>query len=469
MSTLARKSVFLILGLEGTHILLSMIELKGSYLDQVKLKVPYQWSREGHVEFNPHDLVSLIKTGINHLIQKHQVALHAIGIVSTGFSAMAWHKDTGATLGYAVGNIKNAEGIRHVQRSVLQDSIAKISGLYQWESATFLAWDWLIRNIPEVQLAKKNKTLLLGTMESWLLFNLSGKNAFKTDITHALRTGLFNMAEQAWDKFLIREFGIETWMLPQVHASSFHYAVTKGFMPLPDGIEIGAISFQSQAELLGNFGSQYGQCQLSWFDQKMELLVNTGEVQGAKGQTCTLLSSDRMTRYGLVQPIHLPIWPKKILGDMPDLPVSGQLQHHNVYMRRREERGAKPTWDWISLTEDIEVQDLYFSYHKSIAFFIKEHLFHLEKQLGFYFKELLVDPHISVELLQLYSDICELPFVLVRQQSCSAWGAWVLLCLRNESLKLNLISKYRIYKRVLPSLDPISTVALYQEWRDKIR
>ena len=154
---------------------------------------------------------------------------------------------------------------------------------------------------------------------------------------------------------------------------------------------------------------------------------------------------------------------------MPDLPVSGQAQHHHVYMRRREERGVNLAWDWINLTDDMDIQDLYFSYHKSIAFFIKEQLFHLEKQLGFYFKELLVDPHISVALLQLYSDICELPFVLVRQHSCSAWGAWVLLCLRSESLKLNLISKYRIYKRVLPSLDPISTVALYQEWRDKIR
>jgi len=471
LQTTGTKSVFLVLGIDSTTLFISFIEPKGFLLDQIKIPVASKRSPLGHTEFNPHTIVSSIRSGINQLIQKHKVAIQGIGITSTGFSAMAWHKDTGATLGYAVqqDQLNNIEGLRHIHRSSLEESISKISGLHRFEEAAFLAWDWLLRHVPDVQLSKKNKSLLLGTIESWILFNLSGKQAFKTDITHALRTGLFNFSEKCWDKFLIRDFGIEPWMLPDVHPSSFEYAKTKGFLPLADGIDISAISFQTQAELLGNFGSQYGQCQLSFFEKRIELLVNTGETIISKGETCTLLSSDHLSRYGTIQTIDLPIWPKQILGEKPNMPISGDIHNHSVYMRMKKESFSKQSWDWIGITEKTSIQDLYFSYHKSIAFSIKEQIFQLEKKLGFYFKEFLVDSHTPLDLLQLYSDICEIPLVLVRQESCAAWGIWVLLCLRNEKLKLNLISKYRIYKRILPGLDPISTVALYQEWRDKIR
>lgn len=133
---------------------------------------------------------------------------------------------------------------------------------------------WIIENIPEAKELIEKKKLRFGTIDAWLVWNLSGRKNFYTDSTNASRTMLFNIKENKYDSGLLNLFGIEEWMLPEVLSSNGDFGVIDKNL-VGKEIPIKAVLGDQQAAL-------FGQCCFNEGDLKVTygtggfLLINTG-------------------------------------------------------------------------------------------------------------------------------------------------------------------------------------------------
>src|SRR5690606_34394084 len=112
--------------------------------------------------------------------------------------------------------------------------------------------EWLLDNVGDsVRKRAEEGKLAFGTIDSFLVWRLSGGAAHVTDVTNASRTLLFDIHRLAWDDELCRHLHVPAAVLPEVRSSSEIYARTKGLRVLPDGIPIAGIAGDQQAALFG--------------------------------------------------------------------------------------------------------------------------------------------------------------------------------------------------------------------------
>jgi glycerol kinase len=117
---------------------------------------------------------------------------------------------------------------------------------------------WLLEWIPQGEARAASGELCLGTVDSWLLWKLSGGKLHACDMTNAARTQLFNLHTQSWDQELLSIFGIPAAALPTIYPSSALYGMTVAQGVLPEGIPIAALIGDSHAALYGHAGFQAG-------------------------------------------------------------------------------------------------------------------------------------------------------------------------------------------------------------------
>lgn len=134
---------------------------------------------------------------------------------------------------------------------------------------------WIINNIPEAKELMKLKRLRFGTIDSWLIFNLTGKKSFFTDPSNASRTMLYNIRENKYDNELLKLFNIEEWMLPKVTKSNGSFGHTDPEL-FGSEIPIKAVLGDQQAALFGNCCFKEGESKVTYGTGGF-LLINTGE------------------------------------------------------------------------------------------------------------------------------------------------------------------------------------------------
>ena len=85
---------------------------------------------------------------------------------------------------------------------------------------------WILQNVPGAQEQAEKGNLLFGTVDTWLIWNLTGRKQFVTDYSNASRTMMFNIHQLCWDKEILDYFNIPQTMLPDVKPSSYRYGMT---------------------------------------------------------------------------------------------------------------------------------------------------------------------------------------------------------------------------------------------------
>lgn len=136
---------------------------------------------------------------------------------------------------------------------------------------------WLMHFIPEVKKACRAKKCLFGTVDTWILWNLTGGvngGLHITDVTNASRTFLMNIETLHWDPILMRTFNVESHMLPEIKSSSEIYGKIQCGSKL-DGVPISGILGNQQASLLGQHCFKEGQAK-NTYRSGCFLLYNTG-------------------------------------------------------------------------------------------------------------------------------------------------------------------------------------------------
>jgi len=201
-----------------------------------------------------------------------------IGITNQRETISFWDRHTGMSCGPAIvwQDRRTAQRCRQLKDAGHQDHIHKQTGLYldPYFSATKI--EWLLHNNSNIQAGIRSNTLCCGTMESYLVFRLSGGAHHVTDLSNASRTMLLNINSGSWDTDLLNLFDIPEQILPTTVANTGEIAVTQGLSFLPDGIPISGMAGDQQAALFGQGCINPGDAKCTYGTGAFTL-VNAGE------------------------------------------------------------------------------------------------------------------------------------------------------------------------------------------------
>ena len=195
--------------------------------------------------------------------------LTAIGITNQRETTIAWDVTTGKPLHNALvwQDTRTAELMDNLSQSQ-KELIIHRTGLAIAPYFSASKMKWLIHNVPAVADAVKSGTARIGTMDSWILWNLS-KGTFATDVTNASRTALMNLETLDWDSELLALFEIPREVLPEIKPTSHIFART------PEGVPIAALVGDQQGAMIGQVCFDVGDSKTTYGTGNFALL-NTG-------------------------------------------------------------------------------------------------------------------------------------------------------------------------------------------------
>ena len=195
--------------------------------------------------------------------------LKAIGITNQRETTIAWDVTTGKPLHNALvwQDTRTAELMDNLSQSQ-KELIIHRTGLAIAPYFSASKMKWLMRNVPTVAAAVKAGSARIGTMDSWILWNLS-KGTFATDVTNASRTALMNLETLDWDSELLALFEIPREVLPEIKPTSHIFAHT------PEGVPIAALVGDQQGAMIGQACFDVGDSKTTYGTGNFALL-NTG-------------------------------------------------------------------------------------------------------------------------------------------------------------------------------------------------
>jgi glycerol kinase len=207
-------------------------------------------------------------------------AVAAIGITNQRETSLVWDRRTGAPLHNAIvwQDRRGAQRCAELKKRGLEPGITKKTGLLldPYFSATKL--EWLLKNVKglkrSVRASGKNSDLAFGTIDSWLIWNLTKGKVHATDVTNASRTLLWNLKTRDWDDGLLKLFGVPRAILPEVRESRGDFGATDPML-LGAAIPILGVAGDQQAASFGQACFSAGDVK-STYGTGCFVLVNTG-------------------------------------------------------------------------------------------------------------------------------------------------------------------------------------------------
>ena len=201
----------------------------------------------------------------------------AIGITNQRETTVVWDKETGEPVCNAIvwQDRRTAEYCDTLIAKGLTDTIRAKTGLLidPYFSATKIRW--ILENIPNAREKAEAGQLYFGTVETWLIWKLTGGKVHVTDYTNASRTMLFNITDLKWDEEILAELGIPASMLPEVKPSSYVYGETAHDL-FGGAIPIAGAAGDQQAALFGQTCFQPGDAK-NTYGTGCFMLLNTGQ------------------------------------------------------------------------------------------------------------------------------------------------------------------------------------------------
>jgi glycerol kinase len=238
------------------------------------------YPQPGWVEHDPREIWrNQLDTARDVLGKANLVAkdIHAIGITNQRETTLLWNRKTGEPVHNAiVWQDRRAEPLcARLRSDGLTDTIRNKTGLVidAYFSGTKLRW--LLDNVPGARTAADRGELAFGTVDSWLIWQLTGGKTHVTDVTNASRTMLFNVHTNAWDVELLKALDIPASLLPDVKPSSTHFADIDAQW-LGHGIPIGGVAGDQQSALFGQACFKAGMAK-NTYGTGCFLLMHTGE------------------------------------------------------------------------------------------------------------------------------------------------------------------------------------------------
>ena len=243
-------------------------------------ELPQIYPQPGWVEHDPMEIWQAQLATAREVLVKAKLKptdIHAIGITNQRETTLLWNRRTGQPVHHAiVWQDRRAEPLcARLREDGLTDTIRDKTGLVidAYFSGTKLRW--LLDNVPEARAQAERGELAFGTVDSWLIWQLTGGKVHVTDVTNASRTMLFNVHENRWDAELLKALDIPSSLMPDVKPSSAHFADTDAELlgcPLP----IGGVAGDQQSALFGQACFKAGMAK-NTYGTGCFLLMHTGD------------------------------------------------------------------------------------------------------------------------------------------------------------------------------------------------
>ncbi len=262
-------------GTSSTRFIL--FDESGSIIGQSQKEHKQIMPKPGWVEHDALEIWENTKSVIREVISKIDInQLSAIGITNQRETTVVWDKNTGKPL-------HNAIVWQDTRTQTFLDSISDEdkksitfkTGLTVAPYFSGSKMNWLIKNVPAISNAVSKGNALFGTIDSWLLWNLT-EGIHKTDVTNASRTLLMNLETLDWDEDLLELFSVPRSALPEICSSSEVYGLTKLDGAIKSGIPISGILGDQQAAMVGQACFSKGESKTTYGTGNFALL-NTGE------------------------------------------------------------------------------------------------------------------------------------------------------------------------------------------------
>jgi glycerol kinase len=276
---------------QGTTSTRSLLfDSSGHLLATAQREFPQSYPQPGWVEHDPQTIWHDVLGTAREVIAKSDAPVAAIGIANQRETTILWERVTGTPVYPAIvwQDRRTAQHCERLRQEGCEALVRTRTGLLldPYFSATKLAW--ILDNVSGTRARAENGELAFGTVDSFLLWHLTGGKVHATDATNASRTMLFDIHRQGWDEDLLRLFNIPRTLLPEVYDNSFVYGVTAPGL-FAQQIPIAGMAGDQQAAVIGQACFEAGMAKAT-YGTGLFALLNTGQdaPSAAKGVVTTL-------------------------------------------------------------------------------------------------------------------------------------------------------------------------------------
>lgn len=367
----------------------------------------------------------------------------AIGITNQRETTVVWNRKTGHPVHRAIvwQDRRTANYCDELRRDGTADEITLKTGLVvdPYFSGTKLRW--ILQNVPGAREQAERGELAFGTVDTWLLWNLTGGLAHQTDVSNASRTLLMDLKTLDWDPGILERFGIPAGVLPTIHSSSERYAETSSHwfgVPIP----VAGIAGDQQAALFGQNCTQPGMAK-NTYGTGCFMLMNIGSTPIASRQrllTSVAWKRGTKTDYVLEGSVFIAgaaiQWLRdglKIIRSASEVEELAKqvVDSDDVYLVPAFAGLGAPYWDAyargtiVGITRGTTAAHLARAALEGIAFQVADVLTAMEKDSGRSITELRVDGGASANdlLMQFQADILQCPVVRPKIIETTSIGA----------------------------------------------
>ena len=236
--------------------------------------------KPGQVEQDLEDIWTSTQKAIAGALREAGVKgadLEAIGITNQRETTLLWERRAGRPLYHAIvwQDRRTAGACDELRKQGKEPWIREKTGLVLDAYFSGTKLQWLLENVKGARERAERGELAFGTVDSALLWKLTGGAVHATDVTNASRTLLMNLTTRAWDDELLALFGVPQQVLPEIRPSAGEFGRTKGVRGLPDGIPIAGIAGDQQAAMVGQACFAEGEAKCTYGTGAF-LLMNAG-------------------------------------------------------------------------------------------------------------------------------------------------------------------------------------------------
>ena len=459
----------------------------GAIVASAQKEFPQIFPKPGWVEHDPRDIWSSQAGVAAEALTKANVVasdVAAIGITNQRETAVVWDRATGEPICNAiVWQDRRTAGIcDRLRARKLDRTIRRKTGLVvdAYFSATKV--QWILENVKGARAKAKAGQLAFGTVDSWLVWNLTGGSVHVTDASNASRTMLFDIAAGDWDDELLQIFGVPRSMLPAVRSSSEVYGETTLFgAPMP----IAGIAGDQQAALFGQACIQPGMAK-NTYGTGCFMLMNTGAKRIASRNNLLTTVAWRIggrTEYALEGSIFIAGAVVQWLRDgleffraAPDIEAlaASVSDTGGVYLVPAFAGLGAPHWDQyargtiVGLTRGTTKAHLARAALEGIALQAMDVLRAMEADSGIKLKQLRVDGGASANdlLMQMQADLLGVPVVRPKVAETTALGAAYLagLAVGFWKSRADIARQWQVDKRFTPAMKPAARKRIAAGW-----
>lgn len=419
----------------------------GSIVGTAQREFTQYYPQPAWVEHDANEIWNAQVGVVRELLERQQVSaadIAAIGITNQRETTLIWDRKTGQPIHHAIvwQDRRTAGLCDELTERGLVDHVRQTTGLVIDAYFSGTKIKWLLDNVPGARKKAEAGELCFGTMDSWLVYNLTGGQQHVTDATNAGRTMLFDIRKHDWDERLLTELEVPRSMLPQVKSSSEVYGRTELFGAK---IPIAGMAGDQHAALFGQACYQPGQAK-NTYGTGCFMLMNTGtEAVPSKHGLLTTIAweIDGKTEYALEGSVFIAGAAIQWLRD--GLKLIDEAPDSEYYARKVEDTGGvfvvpafaglgAPYWDMYArgaifgLTRGTSKAHIVRATLQSLAYQVKDVLEAMQKDAGTELHSLRVDGGASANnfLMQFQSDILGAKVERPRIVETTALGAAML-------------------------------------------